>query len=328
MPNNVENNSENRPITVYAPGSIGNVGPGFDVLGLAVEGAGDRVTVTPSEKPGIHVRNAGHSTLPSDPLRNSAAIAARAVLRRSGVPGALSMGLWIDIEKGLPLSGGQGGSAASAAAGAMATNLLLGEPLSAMGLVVAALEAEAVVAGRHADNVAPAVLGGFVLILALEPLNVVQLPPPTRWKIVRVLPDQEVKTAAARSVVPVMLPRETAIRQAARVAALVLAVTRGDDDLLRRAMVDEIAEPVRAALLPGFCEAKRAALAAGALGCSISGSGPTAFAFATDEGAPAVLEAMVQAYGDKGIQASGTIGRVDELGARRVEAASPTPASA
>jgi homoserine kinase len=310
---------EVRPVTTtataYAPGSIGNVGPGFDILGLAVDGAGDRVTARVVDEAGVRVVASGDPALPLDGRRHSSAIAASAVLRRAGVRG---WGLEIEVEKGLPLSGGQGGSAASAAAGAMAANLILGEPLSRVELVECALEAESIVAGRHADNVAPAVLGGLVLVRSLEPLDLLELEPPRAWRVVWVKPEQEMRTAVARSIVPHVVSRALAMQQAANVTALVLAIARGDGELARRALDDRLAEPARSPALPGFVEAKRAALEAGAFGCSISGSGPTAFAFASPEGAPAVLEAMLDAYRAHGAHVDGRIARVDERGARGV----------
>ena len=302
-------------VTAYAPGSIGNVGPGFDILGLAVSGAGDRVTARRAGDRGVRLIDKGHAALPGEPGRHAAAIAARAVLRRAD---ALDVGLELSVEKGLPLSGGQGGSAASAAAGALAANLALGEPLSRLELVEAALEAEALVAGRHADNVAPSLLGGFVLVLSLDPLDLVELPPPSFLSIVLVRPEQEVRTAVARSVVPHVLPRELAMRQAAHVAALVLAISRRDLELMGRALHDAVAEPARAPGLPGFVAAKRAALAAGAVGCSISGSGPTAFAFAADSAsAEGIRAAMIAGYAECGVAASGRVAEVDTRGARR-----------
>lgn len=301
--------------TAYAPGSIGNVGPGFDILGLAVTGAGDRVTAVRVGERGVSLLDKGHPALPEEPRRHAAAIAARAVLRRAD---ALDQGLALSVEKGLPLSGGQGGSAASAAAGAFAANAVLGGPLSRPELVEAALEAEAMVAGRHADNVAPSILGGLVLVLSLDPLDLVELPPPSFLSIVLVRPEQEVRTSVARSVVPHVLPRELAMRQAAHVAALVLAISRGDLELMARALDDAIAEPARAPGLPGFVAAKRAALAAGAIGCSISGSGPSSFAFAPDPAsAEGIRAAMIAAYAGCGVMASGRVAGVDTQGARR-----------
>lgn len=301
-------------VTAFAPGSIGNVGPGLDILGLAVAGAGDEVTAerVPGDK--ITVRGAGHPDLPTDPGRNTAALAAREVLRRAGAGG---VGLALTVRKGLPLSGGQGGSAASAVAGAVAVNHLLGVPLDRDALLAACLEAEAAVAGRHPDNVAPSLLGGIVLVRATDPPDVVSLPVPPDLRVVLVHPDQRLRTRDSRAVLPRDVPLATALHQAAQVAAMVAALAAGDYALLGRALDDRIAEPARAPLLPGFAEAKAAALAAGALGASISGSGPTAFALARgDASARAAGAAMQAAYAGLGITATVRVADVDRQGAR------------
>jgi homoserine kinase len=301
-------------VTAFAPGSIGNVGPGLDILGLAVAGAGDEVTAERTGGNAIAVRDAGHPDLPTDPERNTAALAAREVLRRAGAAGT---GLALTVRKGLPLAGGQGGSAASAVAGAVAVNHLLGGPLDADALLAACLEAEATVAGRHADNVAPSLLGGIILVRATEPPDVVRLPVPTELRVALVHPDQRLRTRESRAVLPQQVPLATALHQAAQVAAMVAALAAEDYALLGRALDDRIAEPARSPLLPGFIEAKRAALAAGALGASISGSGPTAFALARGElAARAAGTAMQAAYAAAGLKAVLRVADVDRSGAR------------
>jgi len=302
--------------TAFAPGSVGNVGPGLDILGLAVAGAGDEVTAERIDGSEIVVGSAGHPDLPTDARRNTAALAALEVLCRAGVS---AMGIGLTVRKGLPLAGGQGGSAASAVAGAVATNGLLGEPLDRMALFAASLEAEAAVTGRHPDNVAPSLLGGIVLVRSLEPVDLVALPVPDDLRVVLVHPAQRLRTKDARAVLPQTIPLATALHQAAQVAAMTAALAAGDYGLLGRALDDRIAEPARASLLPGFVAAKRAALAAGALGASISGSGPTAFALVQGtERARAVAEAMHAAYAAAGISAQVRVDQVDRLGARVV----------
>lgn len=297
----------------YAPGSIGNIGPGLDVLGCALTGAGDVVEATRVAGRGVHVREPGHPDLPSDSGRHASAIAASAVLRMADRE---DVGLALDVHKGLPLAGGQGGSASSAVAGAVATNALLGEPLERIQLLDAALEAESRVAGRHADNVAPILLGGIVLVRAVDPLDVIPIPVPTALHVVLVEPAQRLTTRESRAVLPASVDRATALQQAANVAAMVAAFMSGDLALLARALDDRIAEPARAPLLRGFPEAKAAALAAGALGCSISGAGPTSFAFAPDESAAErIAAAMAAAYGEQGVAARARIARIDERGA-------------
>ncbi|HEV8148917.1 MAG TPA: homoserine kinase [Gemmatimonadales bacterium] len=302
-------------VRVFAPGSIGNVGPGFDILGLAVAGAGDTVLARKRSGSGVVISEPGHPSLPTDPERHTSGIAALEVLRRARA----GFGLTLEVGKGLPLSGGQGGSAASAVAGGLAANLLLEQPLPEQDLLEAALEAEAVVAGRHADNVVAILLGGLVLVRSLQPLEAIRLPVPAALRIVLAHPDRALATRAGRAVLPDMIPREDAVFQAAQVGALIAAAHSGDLALFGRAIQDRIAEPARAPLLTGFSAAKAAALAAGALGCSISGSGPTAFALVGDNATGAAVAAAMQAaYQALGVECSTRIAVPDLQGARRV----------
>ena len=301
----------------FAPGSVGNVGPGLDILGLALKGRGDVVEVALRDGSGIEVLDAGHPELPRDPAHNTAALATAAALRIGGSP---DVGLHLTITKGLPLSGGQGGSAASAVAGAVAANALLDLGLSEHQLVEAALEAESHVAGRHLDNILPSLIGGIVLIRDAASYDYVRMEAPKSLRVVLAQPEQRLRTAEGRAVLPDTVTRDVALYQAAQVAAMILAFTTNDLTLLRRAVDDRIAEPARAPLLPGFVAAKRAALEAGALGCSISGSGPTAFAFAGDQAdAMEIAAAMKSAYEAEGIACSTRISEVSPEGARIVE---------
>jgi homoserine kinase len=303
-------------VTAFAPGSVGNVGPGLDILGLAVAGDGDAVRAEWLAEPGIRMLEPGHPELPREAERHTAGLAARGVLQRAGGASSRSRGIGLSVSKGLPLSGGQGGSAASAVAGAVAVNALLGDPLSNAELIEVCLDAEEAVAGRHADNIAPALLGGIVLIRATEPLDLVQLPVPAELYVVLARPEQRMRTAEARAVLPREVTRAVALHQAAQVAAMVAALALEDYELLGRAVDDRIAEPARAGLLPGFPEAKAAALEAGALGSSISGSGPTAFALARGrKSAERIAAAMAAAYGARGSRCQVRVGPVDRAGA-------------
>ena len=306
-------------VTAYAPGGVGNVGPGLDILGLALGGAGDTVRAEWSDIPGIQILDAGHPELPRDPERHTSGLAARSVLERVKERPERKRGIALSVSKGLPLSGGQGGSAASAVAGAVAVNTLLGEPLNEALLVAACLDAEEIVSGRHADNIVTSLLGGIVLIRCVDPLDVIKLPVPQDLWVVVVRPDQRVRTADARAVLPAEVSRATALHQAAQVGAIVAALASSDYALLGRAIDDRIAEPARAGLLPGFREAKAAALQAGALGCSISGSGPSVFALVQGrEIGLAVGQAMEKAYQACGLTSNTRVVRVDEQGARLV----------
>ena len=287
--------------TVFAPGSIGNVGPGFDVLGLAVGGLGDTVTVEFSgaagfsppngglkaAAPQVVVRGRDAELIPTDPTKNVAAISAQAMLKRLGRTDPIA----ITVDKGLPMSGGIGGSAASSVAGTYAAALACGVTPSHEDIILAALEGEQAVSGRHLDNIAPITLGGLVLSRSIDPLDVVKLPVPD-WVVVLVRPAVRIETKKARALLPELWDRVSWTRQMANTAALIHGFATGDGDLVRRSMEDLYAEPRRAPLIPHFDDIKRAALDAGAFGCSISGSGPTIFAIADEATAPRCAEAM------------------------------------
>jgi homoserine kinase len=254
--------------------------------------------------------------IPTEADRNTASLAAAAVLRRTG----REAGLDLTIEKGLPLAGGMGGSAASAVAGAVAANALLKARLAPLELLACALEAEeAVSGGRHADNVAPSLLGGAILVAGAhdggEP-HVTSIPVKQGLSLVLVTPAYQVATAEARGVLPREVPRGTAVTQAARLAGLVLGFERGEADLIRHNMYDAIAEPARAALYPGYREAAAGALEAGALGVAVSGAGPTVVAVVPMPSATKVGEAMVRGYRSVGIEAVSHPAQIDRAGAR------------
>jgi homoserine kinase len=301
-----------REITVFAPGTTANVGPGFDCLGMAFTGMGDRVIARRVDAPGIRVLSVSDSRIPTDPARNTAAIAAASVLRRAGI----EAGLELRIEKGLPLSGGMGGSAASAAAGAVAADAVVDARLHKLQLIEAAMDAEAVVAGRHADNVAPSVLGGAVVVVGVDPLTIASIRVHPELELVLVTPAYGVETQKARAVLPRNISRADAIAQAAHLAGLVLGLERGDRDLIARSMVDRIAEPPRAALYPGYAEAKAAGLEAGAIGVVVSGAGPTILAFAAAGTTAVIAEAMRSAYRRAGHESHAHCATVDNAGAR------------
>ncbi len=305
--------SDVRGITASAPGGIGNIGPALDVLGCAVSGARDEITVAWRDEPGVEVADAGHPDLPRDANRHTAALAAAAVLSRAGES---KRGLVLWCRKGLPLSGGQGGSAASAVAGAVATNALLGNPLGTDALLAVCLDAESTVAGRHLDNIAASLLGGIVLVRTLDPIEVIKLPVPAGLVLVLAHPAQRLLTLDSRSVLPERVSRGVVIHQMANVGAMVSACFTGDVALFGRAIDDRIAEPARAPLLPGFIDAKRAALGAGAFGVSISGAGPSAFAVTSDDRtAHAIATAMRDAYGAAGLECATRVTRIDPKGA-------------
>jgi homoserine kinase len=303
--------------TAYAPGSTSNLGPGFDCLGVAFTGKGDTVTAERTGRPGVRVVSVSDHRIPREASRNTAAIAASVLLERSGN----HVGLEISVEKGLPLSGGMGGSAASAVAGALAANAALDAGFPAEVLLEAALDAEAVVAGRHADNVAASLLGGAVLVSGgagtTPRLCRVRVHP--SFALVLVTPSYEVLTAAARAVLPTQVSRSDAVTQAATLAGLVLGLERGEADLVAASMSDRIAEPVRAPLYPGYPQARSAALEAGAVGVTVSGAGPTLVAIVPAGASGAVAAAFEDAYRRAGFSSAAHAARVDEEGARLIK---------
>jgi homoserine kinase len=283
------------PVTAFAPATVSNVACGFDVLGFAMHEPGDEVTAAFAPGAGVRIADivGDNGRLPRAAARNTASVAAQALLTLLGD----TRGVTLTVRKGLPLSSGLGGSAASAVAAVVAVDGLLGARTPLETLMACAFEGERIGAGSaHADNIAPAVYGGFVLVRTLSPPDVVRLPVPAGLTAVVVHPDLEIETARARALLGTHVPLADAIRQWANLGALVDALHRADFDLLSRALEDTIAEPRRAPLVPGFAAIKHAAVAAGALGCSLSGSGPSLFALCRDsKTAPAVAAAMTTA---------------------------------
>lgn len=309
----------------FAPATVANLGPGYDVLGLALDpalGLGDTCEVRlGGEGEGVSVEVEGDGgKLSTSPDENCASVAARAVLAQVGV----RRGLEMRLRKGLPLGSGLGSSAASSAAAALATNAALGAPLTRRQLVDCARAGEVVAAGTpHPDNVAPALLGGLLLMVeadaeagerepGLEPrLEIVRLPVPAALRIAVVIPDLEVRTADARAAIPARVPVRDAVHNLGAIALFVSALYDGDLARLSLAARDRLHQPYRIPLTRGFDEARQAALDAGALGAGLSGSGPAMFALAAgDEVARACGEAFVAAFGSLGIGARFVCGRI------------------
>lgn len=304
-------------IRVFAPATIANLGPGFDVLGLALTEPGDLVEAELTTGRGVEIAEitGDNGALSREPLKNVASIAAADVLRRSGSGGGIR--LW--LHKQMPLASGLGSSGASSAVGAVAANELLGAPLSRSELLLSAMEGERAATGAaHADNVAPSVLGGIVLIRSYDPFEVVPLPMPEALRVAVVHPHCRVSTADARGLLKDRaFGLDAIVPNLGNIAALVTALCTGDLDLLGRSIEDRLIEPLRATLIPGFDAVKRAALQAGALGCSIAGSGPSIFAFAgNDESAERIGSAMRVAFRTVGLESDVWSGKVSAQGAR------------
>ena len=288
--------------SAYAPATVANLGPGFDILGLALAEPGDTVTVGHSDAPGVNLKGitGDGGQLPREPEKNTAYVAALHVLR-TVAPGQ-GIDLW--LEKGLPLASGLGSSAASAVAAAVATNALFGNPLTTGELLPACIEAEAIVSGRHADNVAPALFGGIILVTGLTPRDLYPLPVPDSLHLAVVSPNVRVPTSEARAVLPSQVSLHTMVEQTAIVAKLVHALHCRDTALLAEAVSsDRVIEPARAHLMPFLRDAQQAAREAGALATIISGAGPTVCSICDSaKSAELVRNALSAFYEQKGIE--------------------------
>lgn len=286
--------------TAFAPATVGNVGVGFDILGHAFGVIGDRVRASRAAEPGVRIRaiTGVAGPLPLEPGRNTAGQAVLALVAASSP----SFGIELEIEKGIPLGSGLGGSAASAVAAVVAANALLDVPLPAIELLSHAIAGEAVASGaRHADNIAPALFGGLVLTVGIDHPHVKQIPVPPTVRCVLLRPHMFLATQQARGILTRLVDLSDVVWQTANLAGFLAGCFTNDLALIRESFEDVMIEPQRANLIPGFRQAKRAALAAGALGCSISGAGPSVFAWSEEGHAEAVREAMLAAFRDEGV---------------------------
>ncbi|MBH30972.1 MAG: homoserine kinase [Candidatus Marinimicrobia bacterium] len=301
-------------IKVFAPATVANLGPGLDVLGMAVEGWGDTVEANRSESDVSIVKVISDYPIPSDAKSNTASLAAMEVLKKLGNPG----GVQLRIKKGLPNGSGLGSSAASAAAGAFSANFLYGSHLAPEQLIDAATRAEEVVSARHADNTAPSLLGGAILVKSVSPLTVIELGAITSLKLILVTPRIEIFTKEARKLLPNQLSLKDTVTAMANTSAITAAFMRDDYDLMVSSLLDVIAEPQRKGLIPHFDQVKQAALSAGADGLVISGSGPTLCAFSngTVKEGETIRNAMVKEFEKGGFQCQSIVSRVDRTGTR------------
>jgi homoserine kinase len=281
-------------VTAFAPATVSNVACGFDVLGFALHEPGDEVTATATTG-GVTIEDieGDGGRLPREAARNTAGVAVLALLAKLEE----RRGVSLRIKKGLPLSSGLGGSAASAAAAVVAVDALFNANTPVDTLIACALEGERLGAGSaHADNIAPSICGGFVLVRRANPPDVITLPVPAGLTAVVVHPELEIETAKARALLGTTVPLGDAVRQWANLGALIHGLHTGDFGLISRSLEDTIAEPRRAPLVPGLSLIKRAAAEAGALGSSLSGSGPSLFALCENDAiARDVADAMTRA---------------------------------
>jgi homoserine kinase len=269
-------------VKVFAPASVANVAVGYDILGFALNGPGDEIIAGFSEVAGLKiVRITGDGgKLPYLPEKNTAGLA---VLKLLEYLDYKDRGIYLEIHKKMPFGSGLGSSAASAAGAVMAVNKLLGSPLKKQDLLPFAVLGEQVADGAyHADNVAPSLLGGIILIRSNATLDVHALPVPEKLYTAVVYPQVEILTREARSILSREVPLEKLIEQTGNLAGFLIGLYQSDYALISRSLNDVVIEPQRARLIPHFQEVKEAALNAGALGCSISGAGPSIFALCDD----------------------------------------------
>jgi len=303
-------------VLVHSPATLSNLGCGFDVLGLALAAPYDAIRIRRTAEPGVRIQHLDPYKLPTDPARNVAGVALLALLRAVPEP----IGFDVEITKGIMPGSGVGSSAASAVGAVVGANALLDNVFTKIQLVDFAMAGEMVASGaRHADNIAPAMFGGFTVVRALEPMiDILALTAPPLWVAV-VHPQIEVKTSEARKVLPATVPLGLAVRQWANVAGLVAGFLTADYKLIGRSLDDHIVEPARLALIPGLAEARKRALAAGAIGGGISGSGPSIFMLNKTEAiAQAVGAALGSVFDELGIMYNTYVGPVATEGARVV----------
>ncbi len=305
-------------VKVFAPATVANVACGFDILGFAFHALGDTVTATRRAEPGVKLTIHGQDDLPIDLQKNTASFGALKLLQQANA----DFGVDLLLEKNMPLGSGLGSSAASAVAALGAVNELLPKPLTSAELLPIAMECEALACGaNHADNVAPALLGGIVLIKSYEPLQICNLPIPPLFASV-VHPHIEVRTADARNVYRRDIPLHLGIKQLGHVAGFIHALHTQDYVLMQQSLHDEWIEPERALLIPGFNDVKQAAMRAGALGAGISGSGPAVFALSKQRAdAEKIALAMQNAFIQQQITTTAYVAPLSADGYRILERA-------
>lgn len=300
-------------IRIHSPATVSNVVCGFDCLGFALSAPYDDITLRLIDEPIIKIRHNDDHGLPTEPDKNVAGVALRAMLDAIDD----EVGFEVEITKGIKPGSGIGSSAASSCGAVVAANELLGRRFSKLELIEFAMAGEMIASGsRHADNLAPCIYGGFVLVRSSQPLDVIELDHLPLFATV-LHPQIEIKTSEARAILPREVPLAAAVRNWSNLGAFVAALAKGDAEMMSRAMRDEIVEPVRSSLIPGFDDVKRAGLAAGAIGGGISGSGPSIFMIsATREAADGVAAAMSDVYSGTGIDFHMYVSAIDPNGAR------------
>lgn len=301
-----------KEIRIFSPGTVSNVSCGFDVLGFCLDHIGDEMLVRTTPEKGVFITKIEGYDLPYETQKNVAGVSALALVEDFKP----DFGFEIEISKRIKPGSGIGSSAASAAGSVFAINELLGKPYNKTQLTQFAMKGEAIASqSEHADNLAPALFGGFVLVKSLNPLEVLNLPTPDELYAVIIHPQIEIKTAEARAILPKEIPMHNAIIQWSNLGSLVHALHTCDYSLIQRSLQDAVVEPYRSQLIPHFYEVKKAALKAGALGFGISGSGPSMFAITRgEESAHAVESSMRKVYQTSDIQFETYLSKINKEG--------------
>ncbi|RDY58368.1 homoserine kinase [Flagellimonas nanhaiensis] len=303
-------------IKIFCPATIANVSCGFDVLGLALDSVGDIMTVRKSTEEGIRITKISGQELPLETKKNVAGVAGLALLEKSGLKG----GFEIEIDKKIKPGSGIGSSAASSAGAVWAMNELLGRPFSKLELVQFAMQGEQLASDvAHADNVAPALFGGFTLVRSYDPLDIVPIPTPDELFATVIHPQIEIKTSDSRKILKTNISLEKGIQQWGNLGGLIAGLFQSDYDLIGRSLEDHIIEPIRSILIPGFDQIKSGAINSGALGCGISGSGPSIFALSKGQDvAETVAQSMDKIYSDVGIPFDIHISKINTKGVKKI----------
>jgi len=306
-----------KSIRVFAPATVANISCGFDVLGCCLDNVGDEMQISLSDKPGVRITKIDGADLPLATNKNVAGVAVIALLEALN---DTTTGVDIEIYKKIKAGSGIGSSAASSAGAVWGVNELLNKPFTPQQLVAFAMVGEELASGNpHADNVAPALLGGFTLVRSYEPLDVLKLNTPEDLYMTIIHPQIEVKTADSRRVIKNNVPLKKAITQWGNLGGFITGLYTNDYDLLGRSLDDVIIEPLRSILIPKFEEVKAAAITNGALGSGISGSGPSIFALSKGkETAEKVAKAINEIYTPTGITFDIHVASINDKGVIKI----------
>lgn len=299
-------------IKIFSPATVANVACGFDVLGFCLDSVGDEMVIRKTSKKGIYITKIEGFDLPFEAEKNVAGVSALALIEDANP----DCGFEIEIYKRIKPGSGIGSSAASAAGSVFGINELLGRPYNNTQLTFFAMKGEALASKcEHADNLAPAIFGGFTLVKSIQPLEILQIPSPKNLYATIIHPKIEIKTSEARAILPEQIPLADAITQWANMGSLVHGLHTSDYALISRSLHDVVIEPYRSKLIPHFDEVKKASLKAGSLGCGISGSGPSIFNLSSDyETAKNVEAAMKNIYNETTIDFDTYVSKINMQG--------------